>query len=42
MPVDGSSPPNHVVGDVHNYSISKAHLKDVKELAVRRRKTVSA
>lgn len=41
MPVDGSSPPSHVVGDVHNYSVSKANLKDVKVFAVRRRKSVS-
>jgi hypothetical protein len=41
MPVDGSSPPCHVVGDIDNYPVSKAYLKDVKVLVVRRRKTAS-
>jgi hypothetical protein len=40
VPVDGSSPPRQIVDDIHNYSVSKAHLKDVKVLAVRRTKTV--
>jgi len=41
VPVDGSSPPKHVVGDIHNYSVSKAHLKDAKVFAVRRTNSYS-
>jgi hypothetical protein len=41
MPVDGSSPPNHVAGDIRDYSVSKAHLKDTKMFAVRRTKSFS-
>ena len=38
VPVDGSRPPNHVVGNIHNYSVSKAHLKDAKVRAIKRTK----
>jgi len=41
VPVDGSSPPNHVVGDIHNNSVSKAHLKDTKVFEIRRTKSFS-
>jgi len=41
MPVDGSSPPNHVVGDIHNNPVSKAHLRDTKMFAIRRTKSFS-
>jgi len=41
VPVDGSSPPPHVVGDIHSYSVSKAHLKVTKVYAVRRTKSFS-
>jgi hypothetical protein len=41
VPVDSSSPPSHVVGDIHNYSVPKAHLKNAKMLAVRRTKSFS-